>query len=95
MRTSAATGWPLEVMIKSSLPTDFHHWLAGFLLSSLTEIVLTVPVYRKCATRARREATQSASAAVLGERSMRAEVDRGMQKAEIGNQQAERGTFKG
>ena len=33
-------------MTKSPLPADFNHWLAGFFFSSLTEIVLTVSIYR-------------------------------------------------
>ena len=56
-RKSTATGWPLDVMIKSSLPADFNHWLAGFLFSSLTEIVLTPAIFKECAARARRQAS--------------------------------------
>ena len=53
IRRSTATGWPLDVIIKSPLPADFNHWLAGFFLRSLTEIVLTVAIYEGCAGRAR------------------------------------------
>ena len=47
MRRSTATGWPLEVIIKSVLPADFSHSLTGFFFSSLTEIVLTAAPYPK------------------------------------------------
>jgi hypothetical protein len=40
------TGWPWDVIIKSSLPADFNHWLAGFFFSSLTEIALTAEIYK-------------------------------------------------
>ena len=63
MRRSTATGWPLDVMIKSSLPADFNHWLAGFFFNSLTEIVLTVAIYKDVAATARRQAKSSASGA--------------------------------
>ncbi len=43
-------------MIKSSLPADFNHWLAGFFFSSLTEIVLTVANYKGFDSPARRQA---------------------------------------
>jgi hypothetical protein len=43
-------------MIKSSLPADFNHWLAGFFFSSLTEIVLTVAIYKDFDPPARRQA---------------------------------------
>jgi hypothetical protein len=43
-------------MIKSSLPADFNHWLAGFFFSSLTEIVLTAAIYKDFAPPARRQA---------------------------------------
>src|SRR5437667_2503108 len=55
IRISTATGWPLEVMTKSSLPADFNHWLADFFFSSLTEIVLMAKGYvvaALCASRA-------------------------------------------
>jgi len=56
MRRSTATGRPLEVMIKSALPADFNHWLAGCFFSSLTEIVLTAAIHKNCAAHARRQA---------------------------------------
>jgi hypothetical protein len=43
-------------MIRSSLPADFNHWLAGFFFSSLTEIVLTATIYKDYLAHARRQA---------------------------------------
>jgi len=40
MRNSTATGCPLDVTTKSSLPADLSHCFAGFFYKSLTEIVL-------------------------------------------------------
>jgi hypothetical protein len=48
-------------MIRSSPPADFNHWLAGFFPRSLTEIVLTVAMYKGCAGRARGQAKHPGS----------------------------------
>ncbi len=45
MRSNTATGRPLEVMTKSSLPADLSHCFAGFFCKSLTEIVLMLKGY--------------------------------------------------
>lgn len=42
IRISTATGSPLEVMTRSSLPADLSHCFAGFFCKSLTEIVLMI-----------------------------------------------------
>jgi len=52
MRDSTATGRPLEVIIRSPLPADFNHWLAGLFFSSVTEIVLTVATYKEATVHA-------------------------------------------
>ena len=40
MLNNTATGWPLDVTTKSSLPADLSHCFAGFFCKSVTEIVL-------------------------------------------------------
>ncbi len=55
IRSSTATGGPLEVMTKSPLPADLSHCYAGFFRKSVTEIVLMAIEYvvgPLCASRA-------------------------------------------
>src|SRR5205814_10281659 len=61
IRSSTATGWPLEVMTKSFLPADLSHCFADFFFRSVTEIVLMSKEYAFAKSRASRAEAQRIS----------------------------------